>query len=131
MTELVSENQYERVGKKVESMPQGECFPFAIVGEPRGEVQRWFTAGLVAWMLREKHLRLPKPNGEALMVLNLITEEAPRAFRRQSQSIYVASIIVARQPPESHVLKAAYPLLVKSLSNLVLYDVPLKEGVAV
>jgi len=106
-------------------------FTFAIVGQPKNELQQWFTAGLVDRMLLENHVQLPEANGEALMVLNLVTEEAPRAFRRQSQSIYVASVIVAGKPPASHVLKDAYPLLVKSLSNLLLYVVKTDDAVEV
>ena len=104
---------------------------FAIVGQSRSELQQWFTSNLVDRMLAENHVQLPEANGEALMVLNLVTDEDPRAFRRQSQSIYVASIIVAGKPLSSHVLKDAYPLLVKSLSNLVIYVVKTDDAVEV
>jgi ribulose-5-phosphate 4-epimerase/fuculose-1-phosphate aldolase len=56
---------------------------------------------------------------EATLVLNLVDPQAPKPFRRHARGTYAAAIYEASVAPED-VLAASYPLLVRSLSNLVL-----------
>ncbi|HEY7536966.1 MAG TPA: class II aldolase/adducin family protein [Gaiellaceae bacterium] len=56
---------------------------------------------------------------EASLVLNLIDPERPRPFRRRSRGTYVAALYEASLA-SGDVLAATYPLLVRSLSNIVL-----------
>jgi ribulose-5-phosphate 4-epimerase/fuculose-1-phosphate aldolase len=64
---------------------------------------------------------------DADLVLNLVDPAAPKAFRRRSKGTYSATIYELPEPPEE-VLKASYPLLVRSLANIVLLRVE-GEGV--
>ncbi len=56
---------------------------------------------------------------DAQLVLNAVDQERPRPFRRRSRGTYAATICDA-PADEADVLAASYPLLVRSLANVVL-----------
>jgi ribulose-5-phosphate 4-epimerase/fuculose-1-phosphate aldolase len=64
---------------------------------------------------------------DADFVLNLTDFENPKAFRRKSRGTYSASFYELDEVPDD-VLKASYPMLVRTLANVVLLRVP-GEGV--
>jgi len=53
-------------------------------------------------------------------VINVVDPARPRPFRRNSQGTFVVSIVQMAERPEN-LLRAAYPVLVKTLSNLLVY----------
>ena len=59
---------------------------------------------------------------DADLVLNLVDPAAPKAFRRRSKGTYSATLYELPEEP-AEVLKASYPLLVRSLANIVLLRV--------
>jgi hypothetical protein len=54
---------------------------------------------------------------EAALVLHVIDPEAPVPYRRRSRATYVAAVCESAEEPT---LRGTYPLLVRSLSNIVL-----------
>src|SRR3990170_1296127 len=60
---------------------------------------------------------------DADLVVNLVDQEAPRAFRRKAKGTYSATLYELQAEPEN-VLKSSYPLLVRSLANIVMLYVP-------
>jgi len=64
---------------------------------------------------------------EADFVLNMFDASDPKAFRRQSRGTYSASFYELDNAPED-VLKTSYPMLVRTLANVVVLHVP-GEGV--
>jgi len=54
------------------------------------------------------------------LVINVIDPIRPRPYRRNSQGTFVVSIVQVEHEPEN-MLRAAYPVLVRSLSNLLVY----------
>ncbi len=56
---------------------------------------------------------------DAVLVVNLIDPAAPKPFRRHARGTYVAALYEASLADDA-VLAASYPLLVRSLSNVVL-----------
>jgi ribulose-5-phosphate 4-epimerase/fuculose-1-phosphate aldolase len=60
---------------------------------------------------------------EADFVLNQFDAESPKAFRRSSRGTYSASFYVLSDVPED-VLKTSYPMLVRTLANVVVLRVP-------
>ncbi len=92
---------------------------FAINGTPTSPTQNWFVEGVERELLRHGHSR--PANGDAPeLVINLTSPERPRPFRRNSQGTFVVSIVEVDHQPEQ-LLRAAYPVLVRSLSNLLIY----------
>src|SRR5690606_5114864 len=61
------------------------------------------------------------------LVINVIEAGRPRPFRRNSQGTFVVSVVQVDHEPED-LLKAAYPVLVRSLSNLLVYITHTAEG---
>jgi ribulose-5-phosphate 4-epimerase/fuculose-1-phosphate aldolase len=60
---------------------------------------------------------------EADFVLNMFDAADPKAFRRASRGTYSAAFYELPDPPED-ALKESYPMLVRTLSNVVLLRVP-------
>ena len=60
---------------------------------------------------------------DADFVLNMFDADQPRAFRRQSRGTYSASFYELDAVPED-VLKTSYPMLVRTLANVVVLHVP-------
>jgi hypothetical protein len=62
---------------------------------------------------------------DADFVLNMFDAEDPKAFRRASRGTYSAAFYELPEAPDD-ALKASYPMLVRTLSNVVLLRVPEK-----
>ena len=60
---------------------------------------------------------------EADFVLNMFDPDDPKAFRRASRGTYSAAFYELPEAPDD-ALKASYPMLVRTLSNVVLLRVP-------
>jgi ribulose-5-phosphate 4-epimerase/fuculose-1-phosphate aldolase len=60
---------------------------------------------------------------DADFVLNMFDAEDPKAFRRASRGTYSAAFYELDEAPDDP-LKASYPMLVRTLSNVVLMRVP-------
>jgi ribulose-5-phosphate 4-epimerase/fuculose-1-phosphate aldolase len=81
-----------------------------------------FAAGLDAALVKRGYRRLESP-GQARLVLNFVDPQAPRPFRRQRKSTFVASFWPAPVMPADFV-RQGYPILVRALSNLSVCVVP-------
>ena len=60
---------------------------------------------------------------DADFVLNMFDAAEPKAFRRQSRGTYSASFYELDAVPDD-VLKTSYPMLVRTLANVVVLHVP-------
>ena len=123
---------------------------FALFGCIETPATRWFAEGLQRVLEEHGHVRTVAPaaatsataapsavggNGrineqeeggagepEIRLALNFTSAERPEPYRRRSQATFVVSMVEVGETP-ADILKAAYPLLVKSLSNLFIYMV--------
>lgn len=96
---------------------------FATSGHRRTPLQRWFAAGLRQTLL-DQGLEETTPDRAPRIVLHFADRDAPRPFRRKAQASFVVSILEGPEPPPGQILPALYPLLVRTLGNMVLYLVP-------
>ncbi len=114
---------------------------FTFVGEAHGRFQQWLADGVRRVLVARGHRYCPKPPRDIRVVFNIIDAQRPRPFRRRTQATFVVAIAEAdtaapqpavrlRAPLNGHqpLLKVVYPLLVRSLSNLVLYIIPGEQG---
>ncbi len=99
---------------------------YVIAGEPTSESLGRFAEEMGAVLERDGWERRGDV-AEADLVLNLVDPAAPKAFRRRSKGTYSATLYELPAAP-AEVLKASYPLLVRSLANIVLLRVE-GEGV--
>lgn len=82
-------------------------------------MQKWFVEGIERELLSHDHA-YPANGTSPELVINVIDSARPRPFRRNSQGTFVVSIAQVEHEPED-LLRAAYPVLVRSLSNLLIY----------
>jgi hypothetical protein len=94
---------------------------YLIHGEPTPGVARLLEG--VGRALEARGFR-HSPEAEAPnLVLNAITEENPKPYRRRAQATFVASVLELPRFPEEPI-KELYPYLVRALSNVLLAYVP-------
>lgn len=94
----------------------------AFAGRPAGERMRWLAAGLQEVLRENGHLMLHEGEGTPRLVVNFTSAERPRPVRRKAQGTFVVSVVEADEAPPD-LLRAAYPVLIRSLSNLLIYIV--------
>ena len=93
---------------------------FAFAGTRADPVLARVAEGVQAVFTRHGH-RLVDPRDDNLrLVFNFIDPARPRPYRRKGQGTFLVTVAVADRPP-ANVLKEAYPLLIRSLGNLMIY----------
>jgi ribulose-5-phosphate 4-epimerase/fuculose-1-phosphate aldolase len=100
--------------------PRQELSGLMLVGRPGDGRLGWFADGLVRVLRENGHLMLPEGAGTPRLVINFTAAGAPRPYRRRAQGTFVVTVVEVTEPPDD-ILKAAYPILVRSLSNLLIY----------
>ena len=99
---------------------------FTFVGSYDDPTRAEIATGLRRVFERRDHQYVEDPDDNGLrLVFNFVDPERPRSYRRRAKAVFVVSVAVTDQRPEN-VLRQAYPLLVRSLSNLLIYLV--REG---
>ncbi|MDR0786560.1 MAG: class II aldolase/adducin family protein [Gemmatimonadota bacterium] len=92
---------------------------FAVNGSATDDLQKWFVEGVERELLGHNHARSEEGESPEL-VINVIDAARPRPFRRNSQGTFVVSVVQVEHEADD-LLRAAYPVLVRSLSNLLIY----------
>ncbi len=93
---------------------------YTVTGSARSTLLQWFARGLER-VLREHGYSYAEPGTpEIKLAINLADAHNPRPYRRKAQGTFVASVIEGEEIPQD-VLKTTYPLLVRTLSNVLIY----------
>jgi Class II Aldolase and Adducin N-terminal domain len=109
-----------------------EQLTFTTAGETSSDLVNWFAKGLRDHILRLGHLyRDPDASMVAgndgdqqhtvRLVINLCDIDKPRSVQRRGQGTFVATVVEGSDN-QREVMKATYPVLVRSLSNMVIYN---------
>lgn len=98
---------------------------FTITGE-KSPFLSWFTEGIKNKFSTEGYHYFNEPADDIRIVFHVINKEKPRPFRRKAQATFVVSIIEREDEPEN-VFKSAYPYLIRSLANHLIYMIHKKE----
>lgn len=93
-----------------------------LAGRPAAGKLRWFADNLERVLTENGHVLLPDGAGAPRLVINFTNADRPRPFRRKAQGTFVVSVVEVHEAPPD-ILKAAYPVLIRSLSNLLVYNV--------
>lgn len=92
---------------------------FSFAGTARSDLLDWFAAGLRQALEEQGRCCLPEPADDVRLVLNLVTPEHPRPYRRKAQATFVVSVVETPGPvPDALVF--GYPIMVRSLANLLI-----------
>jgi hypothetical protein len=92
---------------------------FTVQGTPPNTTARWFLDGLRAVLVEKGHQPCDPKDVIPRLVLNLFDPGSPRSFRRKAKATFVVSIFPLDSTPD-RVLADGYPLLVRSMSNMVI-----------
>lgn len=101
---------------------------FGFAGEPYDPALEQFAEGVRDVFQRHGHHFRPEGDGQLRLVFNFVNPGRPRAYRRRAKATFVVAVVLEGHPPED-VLRAGYPLLVRSLANLCVYLVRHPEGI--
>jgi ribulose-5-phosphate 4-epimerase/fuculose-1-phosphate aldolase len=114
-----------------------EQLSFTTAGDSSNAFVAWYATRLQETLARQGHVH--RSNNSALdvdasderaaaeaqppvrLVLNLCDIDRPRPVHRRGQGTFVATIVEGADN-EREIMKAAYPVLVRSLSNMVIYN---------
>lgn len=111
---------------------ESEQLTFTTAGETSSELVNWFAKNLREAILRLGHLyhdasssMVTDEQGDhqhtVRLVINLCDIDKPRSVQRRGQGTFVATVVEG-DDNQREVMKAAYPVLVRSLSNMVIYN---------
>jgi ribulose-5-phosphate 4-epimerase/fuculose-1-phosphate aldolase len=100
---------------------------YTIVGTSQSLFVRWFLEGLKKEFSSREYQFLEEAVDHVGLVFNCIDAERPRPFRRKAQATFVVSILETENKSD-HILKSAYPFLVRSLANHLIYICHDHEG---
>jgi ribulose-5-phosphate 4-epimerase/fuculose-1-phosphate aldolase len=114
-----------------------ERLTFTTTGETSSSFVVWYVEQLQETLTRQGHIHrslngavspevqaesaLTEPQEQVRLVFNLCDIERPRPVHRRGQGTFVVTIVEG-QDNEREVMKATYPALVRSLSNMVIYN---------
>jgi hypothetical protein len=96
-------------------------YSFALGDEPSPWLQA-MRDGLDGVMQRQGHTYQAEPLG-ADLVFHAVDANRPRPFRRQARATFVVGLVEGERRPDDP-LGQLYPILVRSLSNLLIYGGP-------
>ncbi len=91
----------------------------AFTGEARSNLVQWFATGLRQVLAQNGCDCQAGPADNVRLVVNLVTPERPRPYRRKSQATFVVTVTETDQPV-ADALRFGYPIMVRSLANLLL-----------
>lgn len=95
---------------------------FTVAGRPASDKSRWILQGLQRTLEEHGHEYRPDADDGVGFVMHVVDADKPRSFRRRSQAVFVLGVTEVSKRPDN-VLAAGYPILIRSLSNLLLYIV--------
>ncbi len=91
---------------------------FTLVGRHEEARFIWFASGIRKALEGAGHTFTPEPH-QASLVVNFLDAGHPRPFRRKAQAVFVVGVTEV-EPPFGGPMEKGYPVLVRSLSNLLI-----------
>ncbi|WP_017185704.1 class II aldolase/adducin family protein [Alkalibacillus haloalkaliphilus] len=95
---------------------------FIVTGAEQSQFLSWFTDGLRKKFVEKGYEHCHEPVEDISIVFNVLDPEKPRPFRRHAQATFVISII-EQNDKSTNTLQKAYPYLIRSLANHLVYIV--------
>jgi hypothetical protein len=94
---------------------------FSFAGHHDDERFQWIRSGIHEVMEANGHRFVEDPD-RASLVVNFFPRESPRSFRRRAQAVFVVSVTEIEGGDQTirEAIPRGYPLLVRSLSNLLI-----------
>lgn len=93
---------------------------FTFAGEHTSTTGEWLKDGLRQGLTEKGCTFIEQPEDNLRLAFNFFKADNPRPFRRRGQATFVVGVVEVDEKPDD-VLKAGYPLMIRSLSNLLLF----------
>lgn len=94
---------------------------FGMVGDwKRTPELEWFASGLRRQMENNGYRYDEDGKDEIQLVFNFVDPHQPTVYRRKGKGTFVVTVGEFNQPAE-HILREGYPVLIRSLGNLMIY----------
>jgi ribulose-5-phosphate 4-epimerase/fuculose-1-phosphate aldolase len=93
---------------------------FTCTGEPVDPYSEWIVDGIRRTFSNQGYEYLPNPKDDIKLAFHFVDRDSPRPYRRKAQGTFVVSIVESRSTPRE-VRKEAYPYLIRSLANHLMY----------
>ncbi|WGU96120.1 class II aldolase/adducin family protein [Paenibacillus dendritiformis] len=100
---------------------------FSIAGELQSPALKWFAAGLKRELIDNGYHYCKEPVNDIRFVLNFVDTSQLKPFRRKAQATFSVAIAETYELPHD-ILKSAYPILIRTLSNLLIYIIHTRDG---
>lgn len=100
---------------------------FAIAGDLKSPSLKWFAAGLKRELIDNGYHYCQEPVNDIRFVLNVVDTNHLKPFRRKAQATFSVAIAEIYEHPHD-ILKSAYPILIRTLSNLLIYIIHTPDG---
>lgn len=130
---------HQETWSQIAEPPTGsaERLSFTVAGETSSDFVRWYARQLQITLERLGHIdrsqaseftadrtgddAAAETQSPVRLVLNLCDIDRPRPIHRRGQGTFVATIVEGADD-ERDIMKAAYPALVRSLSNMIIFN---------
>ncbi|MBB6281854.1 class II aldolase/adducin family protein [Geobacillus subterraneus] len=100
---------------------------FTISGEKQTPFLHWLADGMKETFIANGYTYACIPEDFVKVVFHFIDPERPRPYRRKAQATFVVSVMEAKETPDN-VHRFAYPYLIRSLANHLLYILHNRDG---
>jgi predicted ArsR family transcriptional regulator/ribulose-5-phosphate 4-epimerase/fuculose-1-phosphate aldolase len=104
----------------VAARPAAEAITFAFAGARTDPVLARVAEGLGEVFTRHGHRYQESEDVDLRLAFNFIDAARPRPYRRKGKGTFLVTVAVTDRRP-TNVLKEGYPLLIRSLGNLMIY----------
>ncbi|WP_096189415.1 class II aldolase/adducin family protein [Evansella halocellulosilytica] len=95
---------------------------FTITGQTQTSFIEWLLDGIRHTFIDYQYIYHTNSEDDINLVFHVVDRENPKPYRRKSQGTFVVSIVEADDTPED-IHREAYPYLVRSLANHLMYIV--------
>jgi hypothetical protein len=101
---------------------------FLIHGAPDAtELTAWMARGMERVLKAHGHVPIDALTAETHLVLNFVAHDEPKSIRRRGRGTFSISIVEGPRDTEN-ILIGAYPFLLRTLANVVLYVIARDDG---
>ncbi|MBO8163417.1 MAG: class II aldolase/adducin family protein [Brevibacillus sp.] len=100
---------------------------FSFVGEVNSAFVKWIANGIKAELAACGFEYCDEPTDNMGVVFNFVNKTGMKPYRRKAQATFCVGVAETDETPDD-ILREAYPMLVRTLSNLFLYIIHTRHG---
>ncbi|MDN9012009.1 class II aldolase/adducin family protein [Brevibacillus laterosporus] len=99
---------------------------FSFVGQLNSPNVKWFADGINRELVAERYQYCEESADNIRIIFNFVDQDNMKPYRRKAQATFCAAVIETNKVPDD-IIKEAYPILIRTLSNLLIYIIRSQE----